>query len=166
MSTLGYQGRGLARQAGRELRGWRRLRAGSAGPPRRLLPGSPCSGGTTAGRGRGPAREDLSPWRARRSRAINGVVVVLLAAIVAIIVTIGLLAACFGQVHRTAAAIRGIRAACHQAQSICCPVGSKAFSATARLCISARVASVSPVTSRSPSAVSPTLATRASSGSV
>src|SRR5947209_3381062 len=100
-----------------------------------------------AGRGRGPARERLSPWRARRPRAVNAMAV-LLAAIVLAILAIGLVAAFIGHPHRAAAAIRGIDAVRHHAQPLCCPAGSRAPSAAASLCISARVTAVSPVTSR------------------
>jgi Protein of unknown function (DUF3040) len=118
-----------------------------------------------AGRGRGPAREPLSPWRARRRlSAVNGIMV-LLAAVVLAVLIIGLLAACFRQPHRAAAAIREIPAARRQAQPLSCPAGTRASNAAASLCISARVTLVSLVTSQSPTSVSSTLATRASSGS-
>jgi cytochrome c-type biogenesis protein CcmH/NrfG len=118
-----------------------------------------------AGRGRGAARAPSpSGGPRRRLSAVNGVIV-LLAAVLLAVVIIGLLA-CFRQPHRAAAAIREIPAARRQAQPLSCPAaGSRASSAAASLCISARVTLVSLVTSQSPTSVSSTLATRASSGS-
>jgi hypothetical protein len=76
-----------------------------------------------ARRGRGPARELLSPWRARPSHAIRFLVIAI-TIILAIVIT--LLAAHGGQpVHGTAAAICGIHAARHIREEAPRPVREK-----------------------------------------
>jgi hypothetical protein len=74
-----------------------------------------------ASRGRGPARERLSTWRTRPSRAIR-LLLITITIIVAIVVTV--LAARGGQpTHYPVAAICGVHAVQRQPQPACSPPG-------------------------------------------